>query len=302
MRIIHSRSLSTLSRLLTVTVGLLTAATIACATPWFAQDPRTLPQGAWRVEEHVLYSDITDALAAGENAPLAGGVASASATTLHTRLRYGLRDDLTVFVDAPYVFKRTHGPGGLVRDNSALGDLVFLAKYKYAEDKQAGKRRAVALIYKADTGDTEGLPGLLATGSGQSNLGLIHLWEWRARKATWYASAGYTWTDTRSDNGRNPGDLWTVNLALEQPLGQGAWRAIGELNGQYEGNASGGGATPATSGATVVSFSPGLQYVNQRPSGKSTTWEAGVQLPLITEGNLPALANYTFYAGGYLVF
>ena len=38
------------------------AASAAFATPWFTQDPRTLPAGKWRVEEHVLYAPFEDAL------------------------------------------------------------------------------------------------------------------------------------------------------------------------------------------------------------------------------------------------
>ncbi|NLO05202.1 MAG: hypothetical protein GX131_05165, partial [candidate division WS1 bacterium] len=42
----------------------------AHATPWFTQDPRTLPEGKWRVEEHILYSETDSALVDGDRQAL----------------------------------------------------------------------------------------------------------------------------------------------------------------------------------------------------------------------------------------
>ena len=273
----------------------------AHATPWFTQDPRTLPQGMWRVEEHVLYSDIDSGLANGDAVPLPNGVTDASALTLHTRLRYGVRDDLTVFVDLPWVQKRVHTPSGLL-DNDGLGDVQFLAKWKYDEDKAAGWRRAFAGFVKLDTGDSEGMPPLLATGSAQTDYGLIHLWEWRHAGSTWYANTGYVLRDTRSDTGVNPGDWILLNLAAEHPIGDTHANFVWEINGRREARSRQGGQSLASSGSTIVSLTPGLQYVDKKPNGRSITWEAAVQVPLFKHGDLPALPDYTVYAGGYAIF
>jgi len=276
-------------------------AVAAHATPWFTQDPRTLPEGKWRVEEHFLYAGIDQGLADGEGVPLPGGVTNASSITAHTRIRHGVRDDLTVFVDLPWVRKSVHTATGTV-DNDGLGDIQFLAKWKYREDKEAGWRRAVAAFAKFDTGDAEGLPPLLATGSGQNDFGLTHLWEWRHAGSTWYAGTGYVYRDTRSDTGVNPGDWILLNLAAEHPIGDTHANFVWELNGRREARNRQAGQSLGNSGSTIISLSPGLQYVDKKANGRSITWEAGVQVPLFKHGNLPALPDYTVYAGGYAIF
>jgi hypothetical protein len=276
------------------------SAHIAGATPWYTQDPRTLPQGKWRVEEHALYSDFDNGLLDGHSTALPGGATDASAFILHTRVRYGVTDNLTVFADAPYVEKRVHTPAAVV-DNSGWGDVSLLAKYKYAEDKKAGTRRAVALLYKTHTGEYRGLSGLAATGSGQDNIALLHLWEWDRGATNWYANLGYVYTDSRDDTGRNPGDQVLFNLASEHRFGQSPWQFVWEVNGVYEGHATQPGTTSA-SGSTVVSLTPGVQYVQKRPGGRMTTWEAGVQVPTLKRGNAQALQDYQLYVGAYTVF
>lgn len=293
------RKLTTLAGALLLWVAVIPAAK---ATPWYTQDPRTLPEGGWRVETHVLYSEIDNSLVDGDKGPLPGGATDASALVFHNRFRYGLKDDLTVFVDVPYVSKRVHLADGAVRDSSGLGDLNLLAKYKYSEDKKAGERKAVALFYKTHTGDYRGLSGLLATGTGQDNVGLLHLWEWDRADTNWYANLGYVWTGERKDNHKDGGDLVLFNLAAEHSLGKTSpWRLVGELNGQYEGNGKQAGAPVAGSGSTVISVAPGVQYAEKR--GKTaTTWEAGVQVPVVKRGDLPALQDYQLYLGAYTVF
>jgi hypothetical protein len=288
-------------RTVTSVVALLSVAALAQATPWFTQDPRTLPAGKWRVEEHLLYSDIDNSLVSGDSAPLAAGVSEASAFTAHTRVRYGVRDDLTVFIDLPHVTKRVHTANGVL-ENSGLGDITLLAKYKYSESKEKGRRNAFAAFYKPHNGDYKSLPGLLATGSGQDNVGLIHLWEWRIGDDTWYANTGYVWRGERSDNHLDPGDRIVLNLAAEHKIGDSPWNFVWEVNGQHEPHATQAGQRVPNSGATIVSLTPGVQYIQKDLGGAYVQWEAGVQLPVITEGDLPALPDYTVYVGAFAVF
>lgn len=284
-----------------LTLAALSLVVAAQATPWFTQDPRTLPEGHWRVEQHAVYAWFDESLVASETRPLALG-REASSLTLVTRVRYGARDDLTVLADVPWVRKRLTANDGSVRKESGLGDVLLLAKYRYHNRPAARSRRAVALYVKPHTGDYRDQPGLLAPGSGTVDWGLIHLWEQGRGATTWYASLGYVLTGTRSDLDRNPGDAWTYNLAAEQPLGKGRWSLVAEVNGRHEGRAYEKGQRVAASGASLLSFSPGLQYVQPGRAGRSTTLEAGVQIPLLRQGNLPAVPEYTAYAGGYAVF
>jgi hypothetical protein len=283
-----------------VVIGLLYAVA-AHATPWFTQDPRTLPEGKWRVEEHVIYSSIDEGLANGDAVPLPGGVTDASALTLHTRIRYGVRDDLTVFIDLPWVDKQVDTPSGDL-DNDGLGDVQFVAKWKYHEDKEAGQRRAIAFTGKFETGEHEGLSPLLAPGTGQNDYGLTHLWEWRHGGATWYGNVGYILKDERADTNVNPGDWLVMNLAAEHQIGDSPVNFVWELNGRHEWHNRAAGLPVPNSGATIVALSPGFQYVSKKPNGRTIALEAGVQVPFFKHGDLPALPDYTVYAGGYAIF
>jgi len=105
----------------------LSLSSLAAATPWFTQDPRTLPEGKWRVEEHVLYAPVDDRLVDGDREPLTT-VQDFSSLTLHTRVRYGWTDNVTVFADLPYVFRHATANGGAKLDNEAMGDVLVLVK------------------------------------------------------------------------------------------------------------------------------------------------------------------------------
>ncbi|MGQ9731928.1 MAG: transporter [Candidatus Zipacnadales bacterium] len=270
------------------------------ATPWFTQDPRTLPQGRWRVEQHLIYCDIDEGLADGQRVPLPGGVTEASALTLHTRVRYGVANDLTLFVDVPFEQRRIHTTAG-TDEYSSLGDLTFLAKWKYRENREAGERQALALFATLPMGHYKGLPGLLATGSGQHNIGIIHLWEWRMLEATWYANTGYMWRTQRTDTDTKPGEVALFNLAAEHSLGSTALNFVWEINGRYAGHTTGPSGPVMGTSSTVISFSPGFQYHQQR-GHTSLDWEAGIQIPVVTSGGVSALPDYTIYAGGYVIF
>jgi hypothetical protein len=273
---------------------------VASATPWFTQDPRTLPQGKWRVEEHVLYSDVDDALVDGDRVPFAA-IEDFTSLTLHTRVRYGATDDLTVFVDVPYVRKRVTGLGGVETTNDGLGDLFFLAKYKYHDSKRHRLRQAAFVALKAENGEAEGLPGPLALGTGTTDWTFGHLWEKGLGEATGYASVGYTLTGDRDDLGTDPGDAIFFNVAAEHPIGHQGLQFVWEINGRHTGSTEAGGGTVPNTDSLIVAFSPGVQYVRRLKSGPLQL-EAGVQIPVYMQGDAPAIPNYTAYVGGFIVF
>jgi len=274
---------------------------IAHATPWFTQDPKTLPQGGWRFEEHMMYSGADSGLADGAAATLPGGLTDSSTLIMQTRLRYGVTDKLTVFGDLPYVRQEIELASGDTGSNSGLGDITLLAKYQYHNDQASRHRRALAVFYKLENGDSNAAPALLSLGTGQENIGLIHLWEWDRSKVNWYANLGYVWTG-ELDSGKNPGDVILFNLAAEHRLGQTPWRFVWELNGQLQGKSDLNGAGVAQSGATTIYFTPGFQWVGQKHGSTVWNWETGVQLPLYEKGFLPAAQDYKLYAGGYVMF
>jgi hypothetical protein len=287
-------------RWVVLALSLLALAAAADATPFFTQDPRTLPEGGWRIEEHVLYANFDSSLSDGEKVPLAAG-GEFTSFTARTRVRYGVRDDLTLFMDAPFVRRRWIQASGTRITESGLGDLLFVLKYKYHDDRSNQTRRAWQLSLKPHTGDYAGLPFPLAQGTGTTDWIATHLWEKEAGDKTWYASASYVLTGSRSDLGLNPGDLILLNFAVERKLNVRT-NFVWEVMGRYEGNASRGALPAPPSGATVISISPGLQYTMAGSDGRFTTLEAGFPIPLIRKGDLPAIQDYAVYVGGYTVF
>ncbi len=287
-------------RIMTVTVLALFTLSAAHATPWFTQDPRTLPEGKWRVEEHIFYSETDDTLVDGDRESLNGG-AEATSLTLHTRIRYGATDRLTVFADIPWVSKEFTAPDGTERDADGFGDMLFLGKYRYHNDREAGTRRAVALFVKPDTGDTDTDVPLLRTGTGTTNVGVNHLWERQAGATTWYASLGYIYTGENDALDLDPGDVIFGNIALDRPIADG-WKGVFEVNARHQGEAEQGGDDVPDSEWTTVSLSPGVQYATQPAPGQKAVFEAGVQIPTVTWGDKGALEDYTIYGGGYWIF
>jgi hypothetical protein len=100
----------------------------------------------------------------------------------------------------------------------------------------------------------------------------------------------------------NPGDWVLFNAAMEHKLGKTPMNVVIELNGRHELESRRAGASVPSSGATIVSLSPGLQYSQRYKDGTAVTFEMGVQVPVITAGDLPALPDYTFYGGAYVIF
>lgn len=289
-----------MTRLTIVVLALSFVAGIAHATPWFTQDPRTLPAGKWRIEEHVLYSETDETLVDGDRAALPAG-GEATSLTLHTRIRYGATDDVTVFADIPWVEREYTPASGVEQSHEGLGDLLLLGKYRYHQDAAAGTRRAVALFIKPNTGDYRNLSPLLATGTGTTNVGIMHLWEWQSGPTTWYAGAGYVYTGDRSDINIDPGDLILANLAAEQDFGDG-WKGVLELNGRHQFEARRGGADVPDTEWTTLSLTPGVQHYSHPAPGRLVVLEAGVQIPALYWGDRGALEDFTAYAGGFMVF
>ena len=273
----------------------------AQATPFFTQDPRTLPQGMWRIEEHLLLTDFDESLVDGHEAPLLGGH-SASSLTVNTRLRYGVRDDLTVFADIPYVRKRLQATDGATRTNDGLGDVFLLAKCKVHDDRRSKTRAAVAAATKLKTGEYHSLPPELALGTGQTSWLIAGLAEKQVGRTTYYASASHVWTGTRHDTDLNPGQVVNLNLAAEHSLGPGSWAAAAEINCSHQGKSRQNRQRVEASGTTLVNLAGGFQYRPRPRAGRTIVIEAEVQVPVHTEGYARTLPDAVFYLGAYIIF
>jgi len=291
----------TLRRLIIAAALVTRFAGAAQATPFFTQDPRTLPQGMWRVEEHLLFSEFDESLVDGQEVPLLGG-REASSFTANTRIRYGVRDDLTMFVDIPYARKRLVASDGVTRTNDGLGDLFVLAKYRFHDNRQTKTRAAVAAATKLNTGEYRGLPPELALGTGQANWLLAGLAEKQVGRTTYYGSASHVWTGTRYDTNLNPGQVMNLNIAAEHLLGSGPWAAVAEINYSHQGRSLQNGQRVEASGSTLVNLASGFQYRPRPKARRTLVIEAEIQVPVSKEGYVRTLPEAVFYLGAYAIF
>ncbi len=283
-------------------LAVMATASSAGATPFFTQDPRTLPQGKWRVELHLLTTTSDQSLVDGDEAPLLllGGRASSFVT--EARVRYGATDRLTVFADFPYVRKSLEAPDGGERTNSGLGDIFVLAKWKVHDSRARGTRAAVALATKLPTGEYRHLQPELALGTGQTNWVLVALGEKEQGPNTFYGSASYVMTGGRTDTDTNPGQVVALNGAVEHKLGRSPYNVVGELNWAHQGRSEMAGATLEQSGSTVLNLAAGIQYSPPPKAGRKLVIETEVQLPVREDGFVRALPDYVWYLGGWMVF
>jgi len=272
----------------------------ALTTPFFTQDPRTLPAGKWRVETHLLSSHYEHSLVDGDEVPLLSGD-SASASTYQTRIRYGAADKLTLFVDIPYV-RKTVCAGGVRRISNGRGDVALLVKYNIHDDRARGTRAAVALSTKLATGDYRNLPPELALGTGQTNWILVLLGEKQVGIDTYYASVAYVDTGERTDVDTDPGQVFRANVAIEHKVGDSPCNIVGELNYFHQGRFERVGETVETSGSTILNAAIGAQYAPRLQPGRLLIVESEIQFPIHSAGYSAALPDYTYYLGAWTVF
>ncbi len=289
------------SRIALAAVALLALTRPAQATPYFTQEPRTLPEGKWRIGEHLLFSHCDESLVDGEETPLLAG-AEGSSFIANTRVRYGLRDRITLLLEVPYVERRLVARNGSEIVNRGFGDLFFVAKYKFHDNRETKTRGAVAVGTKLSTGESRGLPPELALGTGQTNTQFALLAEKEAGANAWYASMIYGATGERSDTHTDPGEIFALNGAVEHTLGKGPYNLVGEINYFHQGRSAVNGVTVAASGSSTLNVAVGAQYSPPMKQGRKRGIETELQIPVRTSGFMRALPDYVYYLGAYMVF
>ncbi len=270
----------------------------AWATPFFTQDPRTLPKGVWRVEKHMLLLNSDESLVDGDEVSLVSGERFSS-LTIESRVRYGVTDRLTVFADLPYVRRSLDTSNG-EQTNSGFGDVFVLAKWKVHDSRAARTRAAVVAATKLDTGEYRNLAPELALGTGQTNWIVGGLGEKQAGPNTWYASALYVMTGSRTDTDTNPGQVVMLNGAVEHRIGQSRYNLVGELNYSHQGRSEVSGQTVGASGSTILNAAGGFQYSRPRKNGRMLVIETELQVPVRKDGFVRDLPEYLWYLGGWM--
>jgi len=202
---------------------------------------------------------------------------------------YGVTDDLSIGVVAPYVLRygvregeiedgvpEAHVLGGA----RGFGDLVVTARYRFLDRAQHGVSLSLLASLKTPTGEsdertdsggsfeTEFQPG---SGSWDPSVGLAA----GAKVGPFFvdASGGYTFV-TEGDRDTNLGDRASYNLGLSYRIGKGAHThddgvferhealdLVLELNGEWGEHERIGAEIDPHSGGSQLFISPGLRYV-----------------------------------------
>ena len=186
-----------------------------------------------------------------------------------TTILYGLRDDLTLILTTPVVFREVHDPmTGETRRDSGVADLTFLTKFRvFRDDFGPTETRRLSLlggleIRSGDTGFTSDsydpiFGGVFTHAEGRHAFDADLLWKFNTAGGA--AGADQMKYDV----------AYLYRLAPEQYTSSKLTALFGvlELNGQYD-----------TNGDHELFVSPGISYVTKR-----WTLEGTVQLPIVQE-------------------
>lgn len=177
---------------------------------------------------------------------------TSSNNLIPTTLTYGIMSNLEVAGVLPYTSRKEEN--GSTSDESGLGDVELLGKYKVMGAAEG--MPAVALVGKVKlaTGDDEKDlgTGALDFGVGAAasmNLGVVN----------GHGNLGYVITGENDDAKKNPGDQILYNLALDFPVSP-QLTLFGELNGIKAGEAEDDGETDKDSDSNEVYMGPGAKF------------------------------------------
>jgi len=214
-----------------------------------------------------------------------GAVEQINASGLTGTYVYGLREDLSLFLTAPYLNRQVDlvdaRLGRIEEAHDGIGDLTVLAKYRFwRRDPRPQETLRWAAIggMSIRSGDSD-----FTTDSYDPIVGTVFTWQrdrgWLDADLIYRFGTGHD--DFRDDTLRyDVAYSYRLFPALYEP--ENAWEldAVAELNGRY-----------VTDGSHKVFLSPGIQFITKR-------WilETSVQLPVIQELDGPE-TDYRFVIG-----
>lgn len=225
-------------------------------------------------------------------------------------LGYGVTGQLAVFGVVPYVNRALDldAPGGrLTREASGLGDLSLFARYTLLRRDATGRTFRIApfagLEFPTGTDDERdtlgGVPASLQPGSGALDVfgGAVATYQ----TLDYQLDTQLAYRRNGEANGFRAGDEWRLDGSLQyrlwpRRLGSGTpafLYGVLEAGVAHRGRNEVGGVDDADSGGTMLTLTPGLQYVTKR-------WiiEGGVEIPVAQDLNGNALeTDYVVRAG-----
>lgn len=268
----------------------------AVAGPIITIPASTLPKGTWSIGSRLEYTKF-DAFSNSRLETLAENERETHSTDYllspSLSIAHGLKDNLTLSLSIPYVrrhdIKEGHldGATGEVHkhgNSKGIGDLSFLAQYRFLKDDHKNLHVSLLSGIKIPTGttddkdkdaarfETEHQPG---SGSWDPFVGMAISKE--SGRTSLCSNILYTFA-TEGAQDTVLGDSFDYNLALAYRLGNNidsynqtdtnhihldhihtAWDLMLELNGQWRQKQNVNGATDKNSGGNIIFLSPGLR-------------------------------------------
>ena len=301
------------------------AAPAAAAGPVIIESADTLRRGAFSVSiqsQTENYDEIADTDLEGFALDGILGVHNTDAAYVASiGVQYGVTDNLTVGVVAPYVLRYGIREGELesgvpethvLGDVRGFGDLVVSAKYRVLDRKRDGLSLAFLAGVKAPTGEaseqahghdlfeTEFQPG---SGSWDPHFGIAA--GRNIGPVSLDSSIRYT-AATEGDQDTDLGDNLTYNFGVSWRIGKGehvhedgvyerhqSLDLVLELNGEWQERERIGGTLDPHSGGTQLFISPGLRYTS------SLGWSSFLSVGFPVYEDLNGIQNETDFRASF---
>lgn len=228
------------------------------------------PEGGTIVRTQWRYTELS-----GDDTPLDREV---KLSIMPVTIVHGVTSDFTILGTVPLIHQEVDFGSGGEADDTGVGDITLLAKYRFYQDDQPGRTTRWAMIGGAEV-PTYDDP--FSSESFDPIIGTV----WTHQRLDWQLDWDLLYK-FNTGGGLDRDDELRGDVALSyrllrgqsEPIGAWGLYAVGEINARY-----------LTDGSRQVFASPGLQFITPR-------WilEAGVQLPIHQDMAAPRLeTDYT---------
>jgi len=230
----------------------------------------TPPSGGTIVRAQWRYSELS-----GDRTPLGRTVKLSiqPITVVH-----GLSENLAILGTVPIVHRELDFASGATANDTGIGDITLLAKYRFYQDDEFGRTTRWAVIGGAE------IPSYDEPFSSESLDPIIGT-VWTHQRLDWWVDWDVLYKFNTAGGSEGDDELrfdaaYSHRLWGDQTPDRGPWAlyAVAELNSNY-----------VMDGSTQVFLSPGLQFITS-----NVILETGVQLPVHQDLKAPRLeADFT---------
>ena len=194
---------------------------------------------------------------------------------------YGVTGNFALAINVPLVDLRVDSPGGVLVDETGLGDVTLMGKYRFWQHDEKGSTDRIAGIFGLEipsgrdalsSNSLDPILGLVYTHQGMNESGLL-----------WEVDADVVYKVNTEARDTDLGDTLRYDLAVGHQIWP--WKTadkllvgVLELNGVYNDRDIVSGIEVPDSGGHILYLSPGLQFVTMR-----YVIEAGVKIPIVQD-------------------